>query len=123
MRIKILNVFVIVSSLFAYLEWGGGHESFLFESEWMVIGKLLSDPGSVLHPFIILPLTGQVLLVITLFQQFPSKKLIIAGTIMLGILLGFIFIVGVVSGRISIIVSTIPFLIFSALLLKEVIKR
>lgn len=107
-----------MSSLFGYLEWGGGNASFLYESEKMVLVKLFSDPLSVAHPFILLPILGQVILLITFFQKNPSGRLIVVGTSLIGVLLGFMFVIGLLSFHLKILISTIPFLVFSVWLVR-----
>ena len=111
MKSKLLNILLIVTSLFGYLEWGGDNHSFLFQAEGEVLAKLFTDPVSVLHPFTLLPIIGQVLLLITLFQKQPSRLLTYAGIAGLGILMSFIFLVGVLSLNFKIILTALPFLV------------
>lgn len=118
MRSKILNVLLIITSLFGYLEWGENSRSFLFETEATLFLKLFTDPVSVLHPFTILPLVGQVILLITLFQKTPSKVLTFIGIAGLALLLGFIFVIGIISGNFRILLSTIPFLLVAFLTIR-----
>lgn len=111
MKSKILNFFLIFTSLFGYLEWSGNNHIFLFKAEAEVLSKLFIDPVSVLHPFTILPLVGQILLLITLFQKTPSKTLTYISIAGLGLLMGFMCIVGLISMNFKIIISTIPFIV------------
>jgi len=119
MKEKILIISLIITSLFGYLEWSGNSHSFLFEAERELLIKLISDPVSALHPFTILPLIGQIVLLITLFQKKPSRFLTYSGLIGLGILLGFMFIIGVISINYKIIISTVPFLIVSVVIVRN----
>lgn len=111
MRTKILNFLLIVTSLLGYLEWGGGNHIFLFAGEVEIIRKLFTDPTSVIHPFILLPLAGQILLLFTLFQKTPSKTLTYLSVAGLGLLLVFIFIIGLITLNVRTILSTLPFII------------
>ena len=111
MKQKLLNLGVIVTSLMGYLAWGKDNNMFLFQMEAEIVEKLSSSPGSVLHPLIVLPLFGQLLLVITLFQARPGKWLTYAGIACLGLLLGFMFIIGIIGFQYKILLSTLPFLI------------
>jgi cobalamin biosynthesis protein CobD/CbiB len=111
MKTKILNALLIITSLLGYLEWSGDKHSFLFQAEVEVVTKLFENPTSVLHPFTILPLLGQILLLITIFQKVPSKRLTFWGIGCLGLLLGFMFFIGLLSQHFKIMLSTIPFLI------------
>lgn len=110
MKAKILNFLLIITSLLGYLEWGGGNHIFLFKGETEIIYKLFTNPTSVLHPFILLPIIGQLLLLITLFQKKPSKTLTYISIGGLGLLLGFMCIIGIISMNVKIIASTIPFI-------------
>ncbi len=110
MRSKIYNFILILTSLFGYLEWGGNNHRFLFEAEMEVFSRLIKDPLSVIHPFVLLPMAGQILLLITLFQKRPSRILTYTGLGGLGILLGFMLVVGILGLNYKIVLSTIPFL-------------
>lgn len=110
---KILNFILIVTSLIGYLEWSGDSSTFLFQAEWEIIYKIFTNPTSVLHPFIVLPMIGQLILVYTLFQSKPSKLLTYISLCSLGLLLGFMFFIGILSLNYKIIGSTIPFVITS----------
>ncbi|MBX3281322.1 MAG: hypothetical protein KF756_02480 [Acidobacteria bacterium] len=115
MKQKVLNGLVVLSSLFGYLEWGDGNSSFLFRAEWEVLAKLFSDPLEALHPFTVLPLIGQVMLVLTLFQKRPSRLLTLLGVAFLFLLLGLVCFIGIISLNLKIFASTIPFLTFSGI--------
>ncbi len=120
---KLFNLLLILTSLLGYLEWGQGNSSFLFQAEAEVIVKLFLDPVSVLHPFTLLPMFGQVLLLITLFQKFPSKTLTYIAIGCLGLLLLFVFIIGLMSLNVKIFSSTIPFLICTFFTIRHFRKR
>lgn len=119
MKSKILNFLLIITSLLGYLEWSGKNHIFLFKAEVEIFSKLLTNPISVLHPFTILPLVGQILLLITLFQKTPNRTLTFISIATLGLLLGFMFIVGLLSMNFKIIVSTIPYIVVSILAIRH----
>ncbi|MCB0620206.1 MAG: hypothetical protein KDC43_23950 [Saprospiraceae bacterium] len=123
MKTKLLNAGLILSSLFAYLEWGQTNSMFLIQGEIEVISKLFSDPTSVLHPFTLIPLFGQVLLLVTLFQKQPSKVLSLLGLGCIAILLLLIFAIGLMVLHVKIIASTLPFLIVGYLTLRHHLKK
>lgn len=112
-KAKLLNLGLIITSLLGYLEWGKSNHEFLFESEWFVLTKIFSEPMSVLHPFTVIPMLGQVVLLITLFQKKPNKILTYSSIAGLSLLLGFMFIIGIMSLNFKILLSTLPFLILS----------
>nr|MBK9653730.1 hypothetical protein [Bacteroidota bacterium] len=113
MKSKVLNTLLIITSLLGYLEWSGNNHIFLFKAEAEIFSKLFTNPTSVLHPFTILPMIGQILLLITIFQKTPSKILTYISIGGLGLLLGFMCIVGIMSMNFKIIISTIPFIVVS----------
>lgn len=113
MKSKILNFLLIIFSLIGYLEWSGNQHIFLFEAEIEIFSKLFTSPISVLHPFIVLPIAAQFILLFTLFQKKPSKKLTYISIFCLGILLGFMLFIGIISLNYKIALSTIPFIVVS----------
>lgn len=119
MKSKILNFLLIITSLFGYLEWGENNHSFLFQAEVEIFSKIFTNPFSVIHPFTILPLIGQTILIITLFQKSPNKTFSYIGIGSLGILLAFMFVIGLITLNFKIIFSTIPFIIISILAIKH----
>ena len=119
MKSKILNIGLILTSFVGYLEWGGGNSMFLFQGEIEVVSKFLNDPASALHPFTLLPLVGQVLLLITLFQKSPSRLLTFLGLAGIGVLLVFMLIIGLLSLNFKVALSTLPFLVTSFMAVKH----
>ena len=113
MKSKILNLLLIIFSLIGYLEWSRNNHLFLFEAEIEIFSKLFTSPKSVIHPFIVLPIISQFLLLFTLFQKTTSKKLTYISIFGLGILLGFMLFIGIISLNYKIALSTIPFIVVS----------
>ncbi|EAZ79915.1 hypothetical protein [Algoriphagus machipongonensis] len=120
MKIRLLIFLMIVSSLFGYLEWGGGNHSFLFQVEGEFAAKLFVDPKSVLHPLTVFPIIGQILLLITVFQAKPNRILIYIGIAGLGLLIGFMCFVGLIGLNMKIVFSTIPFLVLAIITIRAV---
>lgn len=123
MKHRLLNLGLILSSLFGYLEWGLNNHTFLFQAEAEVLSKLFGDFASVAHPFTLLPLAGQVILLITLFQQKPAKTLTYIGLGCIGILLAFICFVGAISLNAKVFLSTLPFLLLAVWTIREYRKK
>lgn len=106
---QIIALLLLLSSGIGYMEWGGGKmKQLIFQVETEVLSKMLDDPMSVLHPFTILPLIGQILLLMSIFIF--DKKLIISGICCIGILFVLLFIIGILGTNIKMISSTLPFL-------------
>lgn len=114
---KILNLCLLLSSLLGYLEWGGGQHSFFGQAEYdLLFGSTTTDNFA--HPFVLIPLAGQLLLFITLFQKTPSRILTYTGLASLSLLLLFIFAIGIMAMNIKMIASVIPFIVFGVLVIK-----
>jgi hypothetical protein len=113
MKSKLFSILLLITSLLGYLEWSGNNHTFLFQAEIEIISKLFTNPTAVLHPFTIIPLLGQSILLITIFQSKPNKTLTFLGIGAIGILLVFMFLVGIMALNYKIIISTIPFILFS----------
>jgi hypothetical protein len=123
MNKKLLNAFLILTSLLGYLEWGGGNNMFLFQAEQEIFSKLFQDPLSVAHPFTLLPLFGQLVLLFTLFQRSPGKVLTLIGLGCLSFLLLFMFLIGLISFNYKILFSTVPFLVVGILTIMELRRK
>ncbi|HRN79198.1 MAG TPA: hypothetical protein PKY29_02840 [Ferruginibacter sp.] len=113
MKAKILNGLMVVVSLLGYMEWGGNNHAFLFQAEAEMFSRLFHSPESIVHPFIILPLFGQIALLFTVFQHRPKKWLTITGISGLAIILWFVLLAGILSGNILMVLSTLPFTILA----------
>lgn len=123
MKGKLLNFLLIVTSLFGYLEWAPDMHAFLFQLEGEIISKLMSDPMSILHPLTILPMLGQIGLLITLFQKQPNKILTYVCIGCLGILLVLMFAIGVMILDWKIIASTVPFIVIAIIAIRYYARR
>ena len=119
---KLLNLLIIVSSLFGYLEWGGDNNAFLWEIEGEILSKIFTDPVSILHPLTILPMAGQILILISLFQKEAKPILVYIGIVCIGLLLGLMAVIGILDQNFKILLSTIPFLITSTLAIIQLRK-
>ena len=120
---KLLNLLLVLTSLFGYLEWGVDNSTFLFQAEYDILTKLITDPNSVMHPFVVLPLLGQLLLLITLFQKEPGKRLTYVGIGCIGLLLGLMFIIGIIGPDIKILLSTVPFIVTATIVVLNFRKK
>jgi hypothetical protein len=119
MHSKILNTLLVLSSLIGYLEWGGNNHLFIVEAEREIILKLFTDTNSVIHPLIIIPIGGQILLVVTLFQKKANKIMTYLSIVMLGCLLYLMLFIGIFSFNYKIIISTLPFLFISIAIVRQ----
>lgn len=116
---RIINICLVLTFLIGYLEWGKGSHIFIFQAEAEIFLKIKSDPLSVLHPFIIIPFCGQVMLLFTAFQQKPNRFLTFAGLACLGLFMLFLFFIGIVSLNLKILLSTLPFIFTGIIALRK----
>lgn len=121
LRIKVLALLLILTSLLGYLEWGDNH-SFLFQVEGELLSKIVSDPGSMLHPFVLLPLFGQLLLLIVLFQKEPKKAFIYIGMGGIGVLMFFLLFIGILVSNMKIFGSSLPYLVICGITIWHLTK-
>ena len=112
---KTFNFLLIITSLFGYTEWGENHHAFIFEMEYEVLVNLSSKLTAFTHPLIVIPFIGQLLLIVTLFQKEPNKKLTFIGLGCLSLIIFMFLLVGMLSTNFKIIESTLPFLIVATL--------
>ena len=122
-KTKLLNLGLILSSFIGYLEWGTDQHGMLIGMEWELLTILFTDPLSALHPFTIIPLLGQILLAITLFQKEPSQLLTYIGLGCLALLLLMVLLVGLLSMKLLIIASALPFVILGVLTILHLRKH
>lgn len=120
---KILILGAILSSLFGYLEWGGNNHSFLFQAEADVLRKLVTSPKEVLHPLVLIPFMGQVILVYNLFRQSPNRASLFIGLGAILLLFLFIVLVGILAKNVLIVLSTLPFFACCGLLIRLLRKK
>src|SRR5688500_4036596 len=123
MKRKILNGLAILTSLLGYIEGGGGNSMLVFQGAWEVLRKLVSEPVTAGHPFTLIPLHGQALLLVTLFQRNPSRWLTYAGLACLSLLLLLMTFIGVISLNYKIFLSTVPFIVTAIFATMEARKK
>jgi hypothetical protein len=115
---RLLNICLFLLFLLGYLEWGKEHHAFIFQMESETFLKAKDDLKSILHPLILIPFCGQILLIITFFQKEVSRILSLAGLTCLSIFILLLFFVGLISINIKIVASTLPFIITAIFVLK-----
>jgi heme A synthase len=109
----LIHIALALAPLICYLEWSGGHSAFVYQMEYNILFQHKNTSGSFTHPLVLLPLLGQLLILFTVFQKQPGKRLALAGQVMLSLLVVMILVAGILSLNIKIILSTVPFIIAS----------
>jgi len=107
-----MRIAILISSLFCFMEWGGGNSTFLFQAEYLLFTEKMNTT-SFSHPLILLPFAGQLLIISSYFFKRVSRKLALTGIIMLSTLVLVILISGLLSLNFKVIFSTLPFIGFS----------
>jgi hypothetical protein len=111
--LRLLKLAVLLSSMLCYLEWGQTNSSFIFEVEYSVL-SMNGSADSFMHPLIILPVIGQVLMLVSICMKHHSKVVTNLGILLLGSLVVVILFVGLLSLNPRTIISTIPFIAFTS---------
>lgn len=114
MKIKIL---ILISFLFCFLEWGNNKDAFIFEIIYTIFIEKLSV-GNFFDPIIFLSFISILIILISLFANINIKLQKIT-VIFLTLLVLFFLLIGLLSIRYKIIISTLPFLYFSNLYFKQ----
>ncbi|MCU0442979.1 MAG: hypothetical protein MUE96_11320 [Bacteroidia bacterium] len=114
---------LVFSSLLGYLEWGNNQHVVLWQAEWDILSTLAVNPMQVIHPLTIIPLIGQLLLIICMLQHSPNKWLIWTGMGAIASLLVLMFAIGLLGLRWRIVGSTLPFIITASLTTRYLLKK
>ncbi len=110
---------LLLSFQFGYLSWGNNNSSFVFQVEAKLFSELVKNPLSLMHPFIVIPLLGQLLLLFTLFQKEPSKAISFVGITCTGLLMLMFLFIGIWTLNLKILISAVPFVVLSLLLFRS----
>lgn len=119
MKTKIFIIGLIVTSLIGYLEWAGDNSSFLFQIEYDVLGKIFTNPVSIIHPIIIIPFLGQLILVFSLFLKHPNTLSLKISIIGIGILFTVLLLIGIIELNFKMILSVLPYFLLAILLFRH----
>lgn len=120
---RILNACLFFTSLFGYLQWGKDKHAFIFQLEYELFLKIKTSPQTLLHPLILLPLCGQLLILFTLFQKTPGRAVSLIGLACISIIMLMLLLVGIVTTDLRIALSSIPFIITGVLVIKYNFKK
>ena len=120
---KLLNFSLLITSLFGYLQWGGGHHAFIWQAERDIFLRAGGHADAILHPFVLLPLFGQLLLLFTLVQRVPGRVPTFIGLGCLSIIMLFLLFIGVISRSAPITFSALPFIITGVMVLRGMRRR
>lgn len=114
---KFLHLLLLLSSFFGYLEWGQGQHRYIFELEYELFFTLPNKTANFSHPLILVPLIGQLLLIITLFQKAPGKWLTYLAISCIGLLMLLLFFIGILDKNVQILAGAAPFITLSIIII------
>lgn len=116
---KLLRVGLLVSFLCLYLEWGKRQHAFVAQIEWQIISLQKPLLGTFLHPLVLLPFVGQLLMLCTLLTTRPRRWQTRISIVLMGTLAFMILLVGGLSLNWKIILSVLPFWAIAVLLWRK----
>lgn len=119
MKNRQLKILLLISTFIGYLEWGTDQNSFIVQSEWEVLKKVPEDPLSLLHPFILLPVAGQLLLLFDIIKKNKGKKLSVIAIVLMSLLYLMILFIGLLDMNFKKILSALPFFILSFVIIRS----
>lgn len=120
---RLLNIGLLLSSFIGYLEWGHDGHEFIFQTEAAIFSKILRFDQSVLHPLVLLPFLGQLLLLINTFRKEPGRVLTFAGMACIASIMLFLLVIGIMAFNIAIFASTLPFFVCAFFTLRYYRKK
>ena len=115
---RLINICLFLAFLMGYLEWGKNQHAFIFKMETEILVKGFTDFKSIFHPLIWIPFTGQIMILVTIFQKKISRALSLTGLAFLSTLMLLLFIIGLLTLNFKVTGSAIPFLIAVIFVLK-----
>ncbi|MEK8180842.1 hypothetical protein WMW71_10875 [Flavobacterium buctense] len=110
----ILGLFL--SSFIGYLEWGKESE-FMGEIEFDLLFKMSDSPEIFLHPFILLPLLGQIILLVSLLVPKPKFWLVLLASTGIALLFLMLLFIGLLNWNPKITLFALPFIAFYGFLI------
>lgn len=111
---RLLNILLLVSFSFCYLEWPGDHSSFFYQLELTILTKEGDLLNTLTHPLILTGILSQLILLICIVYPKPLTKLNGIGILALSLLVLFILLVGLLGMNFKIIASVLPFLLLAS---------
>jgi len=105
----ILGLFL--SSFIGYLEWAK-ESAFIGSIEFDLLLKMNHSPEAFLHPFILLPLLGQITLLVSLLASKPKFRIVILASTAIALLFLMLLFIGLLTWNPKMSLLALPFLAF-----------
>ncbi|MCA0383180.1 MAG: hypothetical protein LCH58_13515 [Bacteroidetes bacterium] len=113
MPVKVLRVGLLLAFLCLYLEWGKGQHAFVAQLEWQTITLQKDTVNTLMHPLVLLPFLGQLLMLYAVFASKPRRWQTRTSIVLMGTLAFMILLVGGLSLHWKVILSALPFWIIA----------
>jgi hypothetical protein len=107
---RLLNLGLLLTFLFCYLEWPPNNSMFIFQGEYEIFTKTKNWVSNFTHPLIVLGLIAQLIMIYAVITPKINTKLNHLGIIILTPIVLLFFVAGLLSLNLKIIGSTLPFL-------------
>lgn len=92
------------------MEWPADHHIFIYQVEADLLWKR-EHPSDFFHPLIIIYFLGQLLLLVTIFQKTPGKKLTYAAIACLSCIMLLLLFIGLLGLKLKMILCSLPFVL------------
>jgi len=107
-RLAALSLFL--SFFVCYLEWPPDNSAFVAEMAYQILFQSDDQTDNLLHPMILLPLLGLLLVLYSALRKEPNKRVIFTAMALMGVLVLLLLAIGLMGGNAKIALSTLPFL-------------
>jgi hypothetical protein len=118
---RLIKIGIFISFLICYVDFGHDGAVFVGEIEYKIIVNLKDSMESFSILFFLISFLGQLIIFISIFKNNDLRKIFL-GTIMLSVIVLLIFILGLFTTNIKIIISTIPFISISIIYFYRIAK-
>lgn len=106
---RYLPLLLVLAAGCCYVEWAN-ESATLFQMEWIILRSLGSAAYNFLHPVVLMPMVGQLLLLVSMLRVRPLRALVLTGIAMLGILVLLVLLAGIMGRQLLMILSCLPFI-------------
>jgi len=117
---RLIQPGLVLTFLICYVDFGHDGANFVGQLEYSLLKDIGGSFSSFQSPLFMLALIGQMLILFSMFSARSNKGLTITGLICLGIIVLLIFVSGLLTANLPVVLSTIPFIAVSAI---YIVKR
>jgi hypothetical protein len=107
---RLINLGLLITFLICYTNWGHNEAGFIAQIEYDIFRYSAAVTAAIQNPLLVLAFPGEILFFVGIFQSTDTKRLTLAGLILVGIPVLDILVTGILNGEPLNALSTIPFL-------------